>query len=738
MNAPPKVTSTTQPEGWQESRPQKGPPRVRLYLRRATLLLLFLVLLSALAYFLVSPWFRPRTHLVVLPAGAVPVLQGTPVAGAGDENALFDPLQSVLQFHRGEHFDDLLSSRNQLDRLSNRLAELQIREPFAPAWMFGALRWPGDRVILYVNAHGVTFNDGPFLVCGNFDPSEPEQGLYPVQRLLTQIRAGLPRDVTKLLVLDAGQLDFDPRLGIIVNDFSRRLNELVAQTGDDKLWVLSSHSTGQKSHRSSLRGGSLFGASVAEGLQGEADLDADGSVDTLELEQFVSQQVSAWVDEATEGEQGQNPLLRWGGEGNVPRADVLSLGGGRAVSEPDLPQEFAVERPAVRSRGLLARTARVSETSLSAEQAGPEDSAAAGMSQAPSPPDDDGSVVEAAADKAGDEAEDQEAKVRQQLGELIAAAWRWRDHTDTADRDLASLSRVIDNTPHLWRELQEELVAYEHALQRGAETDFASMLTVLETALPGLFQTSQVEPGSVPGLMLADRQPGLRDHPFELSDLRSLALAKLARNRGWHEPAEEIDELLAELDGLIRMPAQEFTEWVAAPSWQPAHDQYYELRLLKELAGVAGVEPKLFQLALRTRRECERVAALEPWCGQWLPRELDSADRLRLAGERQLFDQIGTAWPQRAESYFAQALAICQANETLVARIRMASRLRNDLVFRAPYYVRWHRLQQSDDSLLQLADFLETLLNLADVLDTPAPGQLDSVSSLSRKLGHAA
>jgi len=64
--------------------------------------------------------------------------------------------------------------------------------------------------------------------------------------LLAQLREC--RAATKLLLLDAGRIEYNPRRGLVENDFPTRLVEQVEQLGDSRLWVLVSQADGQRSH----------------------------------------------------------------------------------------------------------------------------------------------------------------------------------------------------------------------------------------------------------------------------------------------------------------------------------------------------------------------------------------------------------------------------------------------------------------------------------------------------------
>ena len=101
---------------------------------------------------------------------------------------------------------------------------------------------PADRsgvLIVYVDGHGVSDDGVGYLLCRNFDPTNPTAGRVPIADLLHHLSEA-PVGV-KLLVLDAGRIPSDPRLGMLINAFPRILEQEVVKTDDRSLWVLSSN-----------------------------------------------------------------------------------------------------------------------------------------------------------------------------------------------------------------------------------------------------------------------------------------------------------------------------------------------------------------------------------------------------------------------------------------------------------------------------------------------------------------
>ena len=103
-----------------------------------------------------------------------------------------------------------------------------------------------DVLILYVSAHGLTQDGDAWLLASGADPQSPLGGRYRLASLLAQLREC--KAATKVLLLDAGRIQYDPLRGLLDNDFPTRLIEQVEELGDPALWVLVSHAASQRSH----------------------------------------------------------------------------------------------------------------------------------------------------------------------------------------------------------------------------------------------------------------------------------------------------------------------------------------------------------------------------------------------------------------------------------------------------------------------------------------------------------
>ena len=118
----------------------------------------------------------------------------------------------------------------------------------------------------------------PFLLCRDFDLSSHERAGYALVDLLKELKGAPFR--TKLLVLDAGWILSDPRLGMVVNEFPHLAMEQIQQWDDPTLWVLFVQFAAAVTPVMSDEQRTVFGRSFLDGLLGGADrADAGGNGD---------------------------------------------------------------------------------------------------------------------------------------------------------------------------------------------------------------------------------------------------------------------------------------------------------------------------------------------------------------------------------------------------------------------------------------------------------------------------
>jgi hypothetical protein len=209
---------------------------------------------------------------------------------------------------------------------------------------------PRTVLILYVSAHGVSESGKAYLLCSDYQPRTNPEGRFDFGELLQQIR--VCRAKLKLLILDVAGIAVDPRLGFVVNEFPRIAEAKVRETADPDLYVLMSQGPLEQSHVTHAARRSLFNYYVVEGLRGAANRTEpnDYVVDLGELYEFVRNGVAARTARQTDERETQFPVLLRGGEGvcrNVPEGLTLL----KVRPEPDKKQAAAEEEEKAAASG---------------------------------------------------------------------------------------------------------------------------------------------------------------------------------------------------------------------------------------------------------------------------------------------------------------------------------------------------------------------------------------------------
>jgi hypothetical protein len=374
------------------------------YVRRIVLTLLAAALAGALAYLLLNS--PAEVHLAVLPVSASDVLTLPPIPYAR-EGA--DGLRELALRPAVLDLQDIQTAHG-IGTLAGKLREGLHKS---------------DTLIVYLTGNCVSDvgPDGPaaWLLCSDFAVARDTGGAdakpagrYRLRDVLLQMKQCPAK--TKLLILDSGYLNYDPRLGLFVNEFPRLLEEDVRAVDDPDLWVLCSCRPLESSHVCGPEKRSVFNYFVTQACTGAAN-PSNRWIDLDELFPYVRDRVGGWVDRQTGSAESQTPWL-------------LHRSG---VDKP--PKDF-------RLTPVLSRKPppKAAEGDANPDGAPPP--------KKPSP---------AAA-----------------LSAAIDNTWQLRDRLQ--DR---SLSRggwtPADYAPHLWREYQELLLAIDRRSRAGAAFDPAGL-----------------------------------------------------------------------------------------------------------------------------------------------------------------------------------------------------------------------------------------------------------------------
>jgi hypothetical protein len=204
-----------------------------------------------------------------------------------------------------------------------------------------------DNVLVYIKAHGVSLNGKAYLLDGSFE-LRGRSGRLSIDKLLSDVAKSPAR--IKLLVLDTGHLESDPRMGMLTNEFTRLVTQKVAALpAEDNVWVLTSNSLFEQAQVSLKDRRSAFGYYLAEGLKGAADgalseEERDGYLQLDELYAYVREHVVQYARLISSDLQSQTPILLHSGEGEVsdpPHQDLLRI---ERAPENDEEQEIAMRR----------------------------------------------------------------------------------------------------------------------------------------------------------------------------------------------------------------------------------------------------------------------------------------------------------------------------------------------------------------------------------------------------------
>ena len=149
---------------------------------------------------------------------------------------------------------------------------------------------PAEKVLLFLAVPGGADEQGPYLIPDGPNSPDPSRFLR-FNALLEQLRL-LPEETKKLVILDAVQAPAFWPLGIVRNDFARRLKEQDENIKAIKnLVIFCSADEGQRSWVAEEWGQSVFAHYILAGLQGSQNISINGQ----ELFDQVSRQVREWV-----------------------------------------------------------------------------------------------------------------------------------------------------------------------------------------------------------------------------------------------------------------------------------------------------------------------------------------------------------------------------------------------------------------------------------------------------------
>lgn len=181
-----------------------------------------------------------------------------------------------------------------------------------------------SHLLIYVKAHGISRDRDAYLIGSDYG-IDKHTARVPIEELLDAAAKGPAR--LKLLVLDTGHLESEPRVGMLVNEFPALVEQhLTTLDENSNLWVLLSNSFLERSHVSVPDQRSVFNHYLTQGLAGAADgwtaRETNNRVELDELHKYVRSHVQHYVEVTSENSERQTPRLLRAGKGAVSSDDL--------------------------------------------------------------------------------------------------------------------------------------------------------------------------------------------------------------------------------------------------------------------------------------------------------------------------------------------------------------------------------------------------------------------------------
>ena len=193
-------------------------------------------------------------------------------------------------------------------------------------------------LLMVLALHGGSDSEGAYLL--------PDKMARPEERLdlvhVIKSMGKLPPEKQKILVLEAAQVQSNWRLGMLHNDFARRLEGLEPEIRKvQNLWVLSAAGVDQRCWTSEGLGHTVFGHYLLQALRGQV-AGRDGRLTLDQLRRYLSTNVRNWVWNAREAI--QEPVLLPGGR--RPSRSKGEVEGPKQSPDQKTMRDASISRPA--------------------------------------------------------------------------------------------------------------------------------------------------------------------------------------------------------------------------------------------------------------------------------------------------------------------------------------------------------------------------------------------------------
>lgn len=366
------------PRDWRDRGHGSLPGSARVWTPRLVLVVATVAAIAAVAGFAITPLFGWQTACIAILYDdyAADVLSPVPYA-TEDFERLADTLsgRASVATDRGlMRFTDLETSSAMRERLAVRVGDLRVRSKDT---LFAYVRGQSLVVPPAIDEAG-RIQDDPlngvpcFLAADLALRGTRPAGLFSCRQVVESLAAAINR--TTLIALDLGNLQWDPRLGVLCSLVPERLDTTFSQPSDRAIgdtWIMSSHDTLEFSNVSPGDKRTLFALALQSGLNGAADAagwgDGDGVIELDELARFVTSATMEWSRTVSGGRHIQRPVVWHLGRGRVELADL----------PPDISIIRTPSRPLFGGTSALSRLFGRSEAAPAREPSAPTPSSTA-------------------------------------------------------------------------------------------------------------------------------------------------------------------------------------------------------------------------------------------------------------------------------------------------------------------------------------------------------------------------
>ena len=352
---------------WKASAGPRTRTRRQRLLSAGILLIIALVAVAVAAGIVLGPLFTWQTACITLVIDEYPlgVLEPVPF-GQEDREALRTSLAGSLHTSLGTEPVDLTgfdSAQGVRDLLLPRMRGLSLRGKDVLLAYVRGQAFVAPPVFQSTGLERVTPLSGvPCLLASDCRiAGDRPQEIVPLRSVIDAVAASPAR--TTLVALDLGDLQWDPRLGVLGHvvpaaldrDFAKPQADAISQT-----WVIGSHDLFQMSSASVQARRTCFGRAFELAPAGEADKgpsgNGNGLIELDEVARFVSVWTNEWTRRLSGGRSRQTPVVWKLGVGRVaieqipPGIHLLRVASRRPAStvpEPaEKPSTEPVEEPA--------------------------------------------------------------------------------------------------------------------------------------------------------------------------------------------------------------------------------------------------------------------------------------------------------------------------------------------------------------------------------------------------------